>query len=177
MSTGFSSYWWDKEFHELPLMIYYKNDQCLDLSHSCINVVPAGLRGVKTIQLRERPIAIAPDYMGGVKYEWSAFCFHSLTDEEIKEGKKVYRKNKKFCETPHSWAGGSPHTNYKNLPNNMRFVTVGNRAFLDLRRSNVVLKHADVPVGGIKAVLLPSDRKGKASRLLKRMRNVERQRH
>jgi len=167
---AFSDYWYDKEFHELPLMFYYADDKELDLSKSCINMVPAGLNGVENIKLCEKPVAIAPDFSGTVSYEWSASCFRPLTYCEMKKAKITYTQHKEFCDTPHTWAGLSPHTNYSNLPPNMHFVTVGRRTFLDLRKSPVAVKRFDLYIGGVKAVLLPTDKKEKAPRVLKRIR-------
>ena len=175
--TGFSNYWWDKEFQELPVMYYYKDAKKLDLGRSSVNIVPAGLRGVDTIELREKPIAIAPDFKGKVRYEWSAFCVVTLPDEEVKKAKATYRKYKKFCETPHSSAWGEPHTNYMNLPTDMHFVRVGDRVVLDLRQSNVVIKQrSDQCIGGVKALILPTDRADKVKHLLRRMYRSARQR-
>ena len=172
---AFSDYGYDEKFQDLPLMLYFRKDRTLDLSRSCINIVPAGLKGVDIIQLPTKPIAIAPDFKGRVKYKNCAFSFFTLTEEETKEAKRVYKKHKRFCETPHNWAGSSLHTNYLNMPKNMHFITVGQRTFLDLRRCNVQVKRENLYIS-VDAVLLPDDRKGKATRLLRRMKYIERQR-
>ena len=174
--AGFSGYWWDKEFQDLPPMIYYKHDKELDLSRSSVNIVPSGLEGVDTIRLRDKPIAIAPDFTGTILYEWSSFCFPALSADDAKKARLFYQKNQQFCETPHTWAGNSPHSNYNNIPNNMRFVTVDQRTFLDLRECNVSVKRSSLWIGGVKALMLPTDRADKAKRLLKRMRCSARQR-
>ena len=173
---AFSDYWFDKDFHELPLMFYSRWDKELDVSKSSVNIVPAGLKGVDKIKLRDKPIAIAPDFKGEITYEWGAFCFRPLSTDQIKKAKSTYKKHKKFCEAPHTWAGNSPHRNYYNLPTNMRFITIGKRTFLDLRKCNVELKRPDLYISGVKAVLLPTDTKDKASRILKRIRQESRQR-
>ena len=172
---AFSDYWFDTEFHELPTMLYFADTKELDLSHSCVNIVPAGLKGVEEICLHEKPIAVAPDFNGKITYEWGVCSFLSLTNDEVRQAKLTYKKHKKFCETPHTWAGSDPHTNYKNLPSNMRFITLDGLKFLDLRRCNVAVKRSDLYIS-VKAVLLPTDREGKATRLLKRINEQSRQR-
>ena len=172
----FTNCWFDTKFHELPVMFYYAGDKELDLSGSCVNIVPAGLKGVDKIKLREQPIAVAPDFKGKITYERGAFCFQSLADDIKKVAKAVYVKNKEKCETPHILHGGELYGCYCNLPANMHFITVGNQTFLDLRQCNVELKRSDLYFSGIKAVLLPTDREGKASRLLRKMQLADRQR-
>ena len=172
---GFSSYWFDEKFQELPLMFYFSQTKALDLTKSCINIVPAGLKGVEEIRLRDVPVAVAPDFNGKVVYEWGCGCRNAVSDRDIAKAKKTYQKNQKFCETAHTWSGNSPHGNYYNLPANMRFITIGRRTFLDLREANIDLKRCDLCIGGVKAVLLPTDAQRKIGRLLGRI-EAEKQR-
>jgi len=172
---GFSSYWFDEKFQELPLMFYFSKTKALDLTKSCVNIVPAGLKGVDEIRLRDAPFAVAPDFEGRVVYEWGCGCRSTISDDDLKKAKVAYKKNQKFCETPHTWAGNFPHTNYYNLPPNMSFLRLGNRTFLDLRKANVSLTRREAHISGIKAILLPTDPGTKAMRLLRRI-EVEAQR-
>ena len=175
--TSFSNYRFDKKFHDLPIMFYSDKFKTLDLSRSDINIIPAGLKGVDVILLRGKPVAVAPDFKGQIKYGWGVCNFLLLTNTEIKKAKIIYKKYERFCETPHTGIENSPHSDYYNLPKNMHFVTVGNRSFLDLRKCNVQLRNrSDMNIIGIKAILLPSDRKNKAPRLLKRIKDKEYQR-
>ena len=146
------------------------------LTKSSIKSVPTGLRGVDEIRLCAAPKAIASDFKGRVVFEWGVGCRSELTEDEIKKAKATYRKYKKFYETPHTWAGNRPHTDYYNLPKNMHFVTVGNQTFLDLRQANVgMLDRSNLWISGVKAILLPTDAKTKSARVVCRIRKVERQ--
>ena len=167
---GFSNYWFDEKFQELPQMCYFSEKKALDVTKSCVNIVPAGLKGVEEIRLRAVPIAIAPDFKGKVVYEWGCGCRSVMTDENVKKAKRIYQKHKQFCETPHTWAGNAPHGTYYNLPKNMHFITLNGQTFLDLRKSEVDLKRTDLYISGVKAVVLPSDAPKKAKRVLRRIR-------
>lgn len=174
--TGFSNYWFDERFQDLPIMSYFSESKSLDLTKSSIKSVPAGLRGVDEIRLCGAPKAISPDFKGRVVFEWGVGCRSELTDEEIKKAKATYKKYKKFYETPHTWAGNRPHVDYYNLPKNMHFVIVDNQTFLDLRQSNVAaLDRSNLWISGVKAVLLPTDTKRKATRVMHRIGRVARQ--
>jgi len=171
---GFSSYCRDEKFQELPLMFYFAKTKALDLTKSCVNIIPAGLKGVDEVRLRDIPFAVAPDFMGKIVYRGRAGYQSPVSEEDLQKAKETYQKNKEFCETPHTWAGNALH-NYCNLPANMHFVTIGKQVFLDLRQSQVKLSRSNMLIGGIKAVLLPSDDNTKAVRLMRRIQDEKHQ--
>ncbi len=110
----------------------------LYLRASCVDMIPAGLKGIDSVCFSNFPRFIAPDYTGEVYVDRGKDGFYRLPD--LKSYKDRYIRCQKFVEMPRYFNGG-----LCTLPNNMHFFKGENGYCLDLRKTSI--KYASTILG------------------------------
>lgn len=126
------------------VMEYLPFSKLLDLSRLLdLDMIPAGLRGVKTIQIRHRfkndfPRFIAPDFKGEIIYKNSNEVWEKMPDDLVFEAKKNYARYRKQVEAPRYPMRGL--YNLCVLPTKMHFFRKGINGCLDLSQTTITEK-------------------------------------
>ncbi len=102
----------------------------LDLRASCVDMIPAGLKGIDSVYFSVSPKFIAPDYTGEVLIDYLDDPVHPLDD--LKKYKDRYVRCQKFVEMPRYF-----YDRLCTLPKDMRFFKAEDGYCLDLSKTSV----------------------------------------
>ncbi|MBO7483534.1 MAG: hypothetical protein J6T55_00200 [Alphaproteobacteria bacterium] len=113
----------------------------LDLSVTHVDMIPSGLKGIRTIIFSKEPLYISPDFDGEVLVPGgnSGICF--MANDLIKQAKVRYSANQEMVERPRYIQEEKGSLALCSLPKNMH-VVLQNYAnyYLDLTETDIVKK-------------------------------------
>ena len=128
-----------EKFTHLPSGVKFAKG-ILAVDETEIDMVPAGLKGIKGIIFNKMPLFVAPDFNGYVIHS-AAAGYAVMNDEELKEAKIRYKANKKMVEAPRYVEKEDGSLSLCSLPKNINVVLKPYAGYyLDLTQTDIVEK-------------------------------------
>ena len=145
MAEYLSKFQYGEKFERLPLGMSFGSGVIrLDFTQTKVDMVPAGLTGIKYLEFFKKPLYISPDYEGQVIYSEGAYSLAGcdfMDDDEIEAAKKRYTENREFVEKPRYVENEDGSLSLCSLPTNMRIISKPYKGFyLDLTQTDVIEK-------------------------------------
>ena len=150
------SYQYAKDLFELPNNIGFDGkSSSLDLTQSYIDMIPAGLKGVKYCHFYDRPKFVAPDFSGDIIIGRNPKITIATGTTEMEDLQKRYERCKEFVEAPR-YRGINGQYHLCTLPNNMLFKEEKHYSalfyFLDLGKTSIKVTPK---IKGVDKVFMP----------------------
>ena len=148
MTRYLSKFTYGEKFERLPDQMELNARGHLCLTHTKIDMVPAGLKGVFFIFMADKPHYIAPDFKGFVIYG----DFKDMDNLDIQEAKARYVAEREKVEKPSFIKEKDGSLSLCSLPTNIHIFHKPLVGYcLDLTRTSI---REDQKLGGFKEVIL-----------------------
>ena len=147
----FSKFKFTDKFDSLPEQMELNARGHLCLTHTKIDMVPAGLKGIYFIFMAKKPRYVATDFKGVVMYEDSGHI-KDMDNLDIQEAKARYSVYREMVEKPRYIKEEDGSLSLCSLPTDMRIFHKPFVGYcLDLRQTSVKEKQN---LGGFKEIIL-----------------------
>ena len=154
--VDFSHFIFAEKFTHLPCEMCLQGDTLIFMPiapSSELDMVPAGLKGIKGIVFDHKPLFIAPDFDGHIMYPGARSVDGScMSEAEMEQAKARYSAYREMVEKPRYIKARDGSLLLCSLPKNMNFIYKrGIGRFLDLTYTDVVKRQK---FDGIQKVIL-----------------------
>ena len=145
----FSKFKFAEKFDCLPEQMEINARGYLCLTHTKIDMVPAGLKGVFFVFMNKKPRYIAPDFEGIVLYD---ACLKDMDKLDVQAAKARYKANQEMVEKPRYVEEKDGSLSLCSLPTDIRIFHKPLVGYcLDLTQTSITQKQN---LGGFKEIIL-----------------------